>query len=330
MQAHTRNCVDCQNIKIKASLITWTCEFCGITKTTRLSTMNLHKNHCELNPDRLPYKGHKVSEETRQKISKTCKSNKLSGGYRHGSGRGRKGTYKGYYCDSSWELAYVIYNLEHNISFRRNEELFPYMFKGEQHNYKPDFIEGDVYVEIKGYFSEQVNAKEKAFPFKLKYIDKNSIKPYIEYAVDKYGKDFCNLYEGQSSVIRKRSKKPHNVPYTCPHCSKTYVNRRHIKNCLRLQKEEKEKEEKHNREVQSKKELIDKGYVDSTGRLNKNVLQQSVWEERKQAILQSNVDLTKFGWISKVMKSTGLTKRIIYDTVVHFNLDVYKLDRARY
>jgi len=31
--------------------------------------------------------------------------------------RGKAGFYKGYHCMSSWELAYVIYNLEHNVSF---------------------------------------------------------------------------------------------------------------------------------------------------------------------------------------------------------------------
>lgn len=29
----------------------------------------------------------------------------VGGGYRKGSGRGKKGRYKGYWCDSSWELA---------------------------------------------------------------------------------------------------------------------------------------------------------------------------------------------------------------------------------
>ena len=114
--------------------------------------------------------------------------------YHKGSGRGKKGTYKGYYCDSSWELAYVIYNLDHNIKFERNEEFFPYEFNGEQHNYKPDFIENGIYVEIKGYFTEQVKAKEKAFPFPLKYLDTNGIKSYIDYVEKVYGKDYIRLY----------------------------------------------------------------------------------------------------------------------------------------
>lgn len=140
-------------------------------------------------------KGHSQSEETRKKISETGKLRKSLGGYRFGSGRGKKGTYKGYYCDSSWELAYVIFNLEHNIKFERNEKLFPYEFNGEQHKYKPDFIEGDTYVEVKGYYTEQVEAKTKAFPYKLKFLDKKTIKPYVDYVVSKYGQDYIRLYE---------------------------------------------------------------------------------------------------------------------------------------
>ena len=47
-----------------------------------------------------------------------------------------------------------------------------------------------VYVEIKGYFTEQTKAKEKAFPFQLKYLDINGIKPYIDYVEKMYGKDY--------------------------------------------------------------------------------------------------------------------------------------------
>ena len=175
--------------------IHWVCSFCNKENYTQSSAKTLHEKYCKANPNALKWIGHKVSEETKRKVSETCKKNKLSGGYRKGSGRGKKGTYKGYYCDSSWELAYVIYNLDHNIKFERNEKLFPYKFNGEQHKYKPDFIENGIYVEIKGYFTEQVKAKEFAFPYQLKYIDKESIKPYLSYVEEKYGKDFIRLYE---------------------------------------------------------------------------------------------------------------------------------------
>lgn len=186
---------DVKHKLISRPSIKWVCEYCGCERVSPKASQTYHKKYCLANPNHIIYVGHKVSEETKKKISSTGRSRHSLGGYRKGSGRGKKGTYKGYYCDSSWELAYVIYNLDHNIKFERNEELFPYEFNGEQHKYKPDFIENGVYVEVKGYFTEQVKAKEFAFPYQLKYIDKNTIKPYLEYVEQTYGKDFIRLYE---------------------------------------------------------------------------------------------------------------------------------------
>jgi len=41
------------------------------------------------------------------------------GGLRNGSGRSKSGYYKEIYCGSTYELCWVIYNLDHNISFSR-------------------------------------------------------------------------------------------------------------------------------------------------------------------------------------------------------------------
>lgn len=43
-----------------------------------------------------------------------------------------------------------------------------------------------------------------------------------------------------------------------------------------------------------------------------------VWEQRKNAIINSGVDLTKYGWVTKIEKKLGYTKRIIYKTVNKF------------
>lgn len=134
--------------------------------------------------------------ERKRKISETCSKNKKTGGLRHGSGRGKKGWYKGYWCDSSWELAYVIYCLEHEIKLIRNTEKFEYTWENETHYYIPDFILDDgSYVEIKGYRTTQVEEKTKQFTRQLEVIDKNTIGKYVDYTVSKYGKDFTSLYE---------------------------------------------------------------------------------------------------------------------------------------
>lgn len=125
--------------------------------------------------------------------------NRQLGGYHKKSGRGKKGWYKGYWCDSSWELAYVIYNIDHNIEFKRNTIGFEYTFNGKIYKYYPDFILKDnSYIEIKGYYSELTHIKHKSFismGYKLIVIDKNTITPYLKYTINKYGKNFINLYE---------------------------------------------------------------------------------------------------------------------------------------
>jgi len=41
-------------------------------------------------------------------------------------------------------------------------------------------------------------------------------------------------------------------------------------------------------------------------------------------ILNSGVDISKFGWVKKVTETTFLTKRQIEMVVEHFNLKVFK------
>lgn len=125
--------------------------------------------------------------------------NKNMGGYRKGSGRGKCGWYKGYWCDSSWELAYVIYNLEHNIVFERNTRKFEYEYEGKKLKYLPDFIKDGKYIEIKGYSNKQWEAKVAQFPKDetLIVLMYNEMKPYLDYVIKKYGNDYIKLYENK-------------------------------------------------------------------------------------------------------------------------------------
>ena len=142
------------------------------------------------------------TEEYRTNLSMALKASDKVGGYRYGSVKSKHGWYKGYYCDSSWELAFVIYNLEHNIKFERNKTAFSYFYNGETHKYIPDWIVNDEYIEIKGYDSEQWQAKLKQFPqnLKLTVLYENDIKKYINYAKNKYGNNFVELYDNSKYI----------------------------------------------------------------------------------------------------------------------------------
>lgn len=136
--------------------------------------------------------------ERRRKISESMKRNGKSGGYRKGSGIGKSGWYKGIWCDSSWELSYVIFNLENNIKFIRNKKRFYYTYKDKRHYYLPDFYleNEDKFVEIKGRETELDKIKYKSCP-NLKVLYLSDMTKYIQYASDKYGKDFIKLHENK-------------------------------------------------------------------------------------------------------------------------------------
>lgn len=154
---------------------------------------NISKTEEQKNKISKSLTGFKHTKENCDKLSKILKSK--TGGIRKGGGRGKSGWYKGLWCDSSWELAYVIYNLDHNIRFERNKRGFEYIFNNKKYKYYPDFILNGEYVEIKGYLSEQVNEKIKQFPYKLNILDKDGIIFYLDYVKKKYGNDFIKLYE---------------------------------------------------------------------------------------------------------------------------------------
>lgn len=119
-----------------------------------------------------------------------------TGGYRRKGGRGKQGWYKGYYCNSSWELAWVIYQLDHGVKFDRNTEGFEYEFNGKKFKFFPDFkLSSYEYVEVKGYTDDKVKAKFQYFPHHLQVIGKQEIKPFIEYSKVKHGPHFIELYE---------------------------------------------------------------------------------------------------------------------------------------
>lgn len=140
-------------------------------------------------------KSHSQSIETRNKISKTCKENKKSGGYRKGSGRGKKGWYKGFFCDSQYELGYIIYCLDHNIKIERNRKGYEYVYNKEKHIYLPDFIVNGELVEIKGFYREIDNIKLAAITDKnVKILYTKDLEFVSKYLQEKYGLDIDHIF----------------------------------------------------------------------------------------------------------------------------------------
>lgn len=137
------------------------------------------------------------SERLKQRPNKRKETTTTTnmGGYRRGAGRGKKGWYKGYWCDSSWELAWVIYHIDHGCQFTRCTEHFLYTFNGKQHKYFPDFkLDNGSYVEIKGWDTGNLAAKLRAVPGEIILVTKEEMRPILTFVVTKYGRDFVRLY----------------------------------------------------------------------------------------------------------------------------------------
>lgn len=165
--------------------ITGICPICGKTYDIR----TLRKTCCKQHGKLLSARTNKATQSIRH----------TTGGVRTGAGRGKHGWYKGFWCDSSWELAYVIYNLDHEIEFKRYNGFFNYKYNGKIYKYYPDFVLNDgTIVEIKGYETmDKWQSKLQQFPSnkKLIVINKKTIKPYLDYVIQKYGENFTTMYE---------------------------------------------------------------------------------------------------------------------------------------
>ena len=124
------------------------------------------------------------------------------GGYRKGSGRGKHGYYKGIYCDSTYELAYLIYCLDHNIDIKRCNETFEYEYEGKIHKYTPDFIVENTIIEIKGQYVDLVDVKAESVDKPYRILYKEDLQEVFEYVAktynkkyDKSGNNFYELYD---------------------------------------------------------------------------------------------------------------------------------------
>lgn len=144
------------------------------------------------------------------------------GGYRKGSGRSKSGYYNGIYCGSTYELCWVIYNIDHQIEFTR----FPGKLEKDGVTYYPDFLlsDGITIVETKGYerqdsVDKKTNVAE-SFGYSVKVLRKEDLHYAFEYVTQAYGtKKFYELYDGYKPKFKHK----------CDHCQTDFETDRKIK-----------------------------------------------------------------------------------------------------
>ena len=145
---------------------------------------------------------------------------KKIGGYRNGSGRSKTGYYKGIYCGSTYELVWVIYQLDHNIKFSR----FDGVLEGCGVKYIPDFIIDNIIYEMKGYEIESsVNIKTKlaeSLGYSVNVLRKNDLQKEFDWVKSNYiYKNVWELYDNY---------KP-KYTYECSGCKSKFTRDRKIK-----------------------------------------------------------------------------------------------------
>lgn len=167
----------------------------------------------------------KISYQNRNRI--TCSEKCLRkhfancAGLQGNNGLSISGKYKGFYCASTYELAYIIYCLDHNINIQRCKEYFEYEYKGKKHRYYPDFIVDDEIIEIKGFWNEVVDIKKEAVleqnrKYKILYRkDLQYCFDYIEKFYNKTENLITDLYE---NFYRKK------YIYNCTNCGKEFIS----------------------------------------------------------------------------------------------------------
>ena len=138
----------------------------------------------------------------KESVISGSRASTTSGGCRRGAGRGKSGIYSGYDFDSTWELAWIMFNLDHRIPFERNREGFTYTYMGKARRYYPDFKQGEIFVEIKGYWTPQVEHKLAAVDRPIVVLTKREIQPFLTYAIQTYGPEFWgpHLYNTSGNI----------------------------------------------------------------------------------------------------------------------------------
>lgn len=121
------------------------------------------------------------------------------GGYRKGSGRSKHGWYKGFWCDSTYELCFIIYCLDHKLDIKRNSNTYNYVFGNKKHFYIPDFIVEGIIVEIKGYYNQLVDIKTESVGRPVIILYKEDLTSVFNYINKKYTKNYTKLYDKLAS-----------------------------------------------------------------------------------------------------------------------------------
>ena len=260
------------------------CKFCNKQFFLKEHLSN-HQKYCIENPDRIIRKGHPVSKETKIKISQGMKL------------AAKEGRNKGWATTRTNESSKSYPELWFSQVIENELKDKNYIYNMPFFTWKLDFAWPlkKICIEIDG-----------SQHFLLKNQKESDKRKDIKLLAEGW-----TLIRGDWVTIFKNPKEfitlvKNTVDSTNNLYDKIQINKKiyYIDKSLHLN------------EDKAKKSYIPKSSQED----RKNYLSQQTWEERKNRILTCGVDLTKWGYMSKVITKTGLSKRQVEDTIKKFQL----------
>lgn len=190
--------------------------------------------------------------------------------------------------DSYWELETAKRLDELNVEWHRPKIRLPYFnSKGEEHGYFPDFYVKTYhcFLEVKSkYVAEHQNSEGKIDYVKQHY-------PFVVWLETENACKTFKLEDLHCSIVPEKDEQ--NIDFW-------------------LEKLE-----------QSKKERLEKAIAKKEKERLLEQTKKERLEKRKNAILNCGVNLSKFGWLKKVVEATGLSRKVVQSTMKDCSIQAF-------
>ena len=264
------------SFKIKENRV---CKFCSLQRFTTKEGMTLHEKYCLSNPNKCIPPSHAVPEDVRKRISETQKEN-YKGRPRFNIDRSQEP-----YSEKYFREWLEKENIEYKKNFHVDRFFLDFAFPDKK-----------LYFEVNGeqHYRKMYNGKDHQDHDKERAVILESLG-WVCIATVRWS-EFRSLQANERSAvldklncaIRDSSIVDFDFSYITDVKREKFVERENA---------------------------IKSGKVNSIGRVCNTKVTDDEFNLRKEAILNSGVDISKFGWVEKVSKVTGLTRRQIYKTV---------------
>ena len=308
----------------------------------------MHRNFCKSNPNHKIWKGHKQTEESKKRISESRKKFLADNPDKHPWRKNSKFVskpcedFKSFLRSKNYkfeEEAKIVQDRNYSVDICFPDLMLIFEINGNQHynldsmQLKPYYQERhDIITELgwtvievpynQSYNEDfrmgvcrQLDAKLSSKQLSESVWEFESPHPYILSLREREElkkEKLLNLVKDKE--VKEQLKKEKNLE---KEALKKELLKQKIEKLQKIENKKKEYIKKYNK-------AKEEGRISDSGKMLGTKVPISIMEERKNLILNSGVDITKFGWVGKMEKATGLSKRQIECCVRFFNLEFFK------